>query len=711
MVVRRIARALSLALVAGMAAGSSGQVVISEVYGGGGNAGATYRNDFVELFNRGTTNVSIANWSVQYAASTGTTWQVVAIPAGVTLAPGQHYLIALASGGATGAVLPAANVTGAVNMSATAGKVAVCNSTTALSGACPASAAIVDKVGYGAANCSEGSTAPAGSNTLALVRNGSGCTDTNSNSADFAAAAPNPQNATVITPCGGGGGGGSALRICTWNTTQYSGASATRDPAFKTALYGSFGGRSLAPDVLCAQEYSNQGSIDAFLVVLNTASGSPGDWAAAAFVDGPDLDNVCFYRTSRVSHLGSRVIAVGSTLATNQPRNTMRHDIRPAGYSGAANSIGIYNSHMKSGSAGSDQSRRLVEAQRIRDNAEGVNTNGAGSGLPSGYNFIVLGDFNIQTHTQLAYQELVGSQASNAGRFFDPINTAASWNNNSAYRFVHTQDPANDMDDRLDFILVSSSLVNGAGLDYVGNPSLAYSTTTWNDPNHSYRVWGNDGGSYGTPILTTANSMVGSTIASALITTCGTGATGGHLPVYLDLALPAAARVAPVFIPGRIPAASQGERAATRLLARGETAAVEFTVENAGDIATWSERGITDLLYKLDVQGAATLDPELYREPAAAGANTHRVALDTSTIGRHHARILIAPFGETDAPAPLFINFEVYLPGDLDRDGVVSDSDLTDLVEAMGTSNEIADLNRDGAVDASDLVAAIELMK
>ena len=51
-------------------------VVISQVYGAGGNAGATYKNDFVELHNRGTTAASLAGWSVQYGSSGGTTWSV-----------------------------------------------------------------------------------------------------------------------------------------------------------------------------------------------------------------------------------------------------------------------------------------------------------------------------------------------------------------------------------------------------------------------------------------------------------------------------------------------------------------------------------------------------------------------------------------------------------------------------------------------------------
>src|SRR5215210_2102522 len=69
---------------------ASADVVISQVYGGGGNAGATYKNDFIELFNRGTSPVNLSGWSVQYASSTGTTWAVT--PLTGTLAPGKYFL-------------------------------------------------------------------------------------------------------------------------------------------------------------------------------------------------------------------------------------------------------------------------------------------------------------------------------------------------------------------------------------------------------------------------------------------------------------------------------------------------------------------------------------------------------------------------------------------------------------------------------------------
>jgi hypothetical protein len=189
-------------------AAPSTTVVISQIYGGAGcgTAGcSTYKNDYIELFNRGTTAQSLNGWSVQYAAATGTAWQVTPLT-NVTLQPGQYYLVA--EGAGTNGVnnLPTPDATGTIAMSATSAKVALVNATTALSGACPTSASIVDLVGYGTtANCNEGgANAPAPSTTNADFRAGAGCTDTDSNSADFTAAAAAPRNtATALNACGG----------------------------------------------------------------------------------------------------------------------------------------------------------------------------------------------------------------------------------------------------------------------------------------------------------------------------------------------------------------------------------------------------------------------------------------------------------------------------------------------------------------------------
>lgn len=189
----------------------SGDIVISQVYGGGGNAGALYTHDFVELFNRGATSVSLSGMSVQYASATGTGnfgTNPVTILAG-NLAPGQYYLVQLA-GGFSGVALPIPDATGTANMSATAGKAALVNSTAGLpcnGGSTPCSpeqlALIRDLVGYGSANFYEGSAAaPTLSNDTAALRLNGGCTETDNNNSDFSAGAPTPRNtASPLSPC------------------------------------------------------------------------------------------------------------------------------------------------------------------------------------------------------------------------------------------------------------------------------------------------------------------------------------------------------------------------------------------------------------------------------------------------------------------------------------------------------------------------------
>ncbi|HZE29420.1 MAG TPA: lamin tail domain-containing protein, partial [Gaiellaceae bacterium] len=100
--------ALSLPLAAASARGSgSGSLVVAEVYAAGGNSGAVYANDYAELFNRGTSPVAIDGWTLQYASGAGTSWQSTALSG--TIPAGERYLVQLASGGANGSALPAAD--------------------------------------------------------------------------------------------------------------------------------------------------------------------------------------------------------------------------------------------------------------------------------------------------------------------------------------------------------------------------------------------------------------------------------------------------------------------------------------------------------------------------------------------------------------------------------------------------------------------------
>lgn len=193
-----IAVGTAIAAAASLAHAQSATVVISQVYGGGGNTGAPFTHDFVELHNISTATVDITGWSIQYASSTGSSW-TNKLDLAASIPAGGYFLIRLA-GGSNGVALPTPDATGNINMGGAAGKVALVNSTTVLTGSDPsADASVVDFVGFGTnANGFEGSgPAPAPSNSTSVARLDNGSQDTNNNAADFVVLnPPEPRNSS-----------------------------------------------------------------------------------------------------------------------------------------------------------------------------------------------------------------------------------------------------------------------------------------------------------------------------------------------------------------------------------------------------------------------------------------------------------------------------------------------------------------------------------
>ncbi|MEU9199887.1 endonuclease/exonuclease/phosphatase family protein [Streptomyces sp. NPDC048332] len=195
------------ALPAAFAAPSS-TAVISEVYGGGGNSGATLTRDFVELANSGSAAYDLSGFSVQYLPGTpsaGSLWQVSALTGSV--APGGRYLVAQAAGTGGTVALPTPDATGTVAMSAASGSIALVSGTTPLTcktaADCAADTRIVDLVGYGSAVVREGSGPAAGASATASVARAASLADTDDNATDLSAAAPTPVNAAGETSGGG----------------------------------------------------------------------------------------------------------------------------------------------------------------------------------------------------------------------------------------------------------------------------------------------------------------------------------------------------------------------------------------------------------------------------------------------------------------------------------------------------------------------------
>ena len=480
------------------------------------------------------------------------------------------------------------------------------------------------------------------------------------------------------------------LRVAEWNVTNYSSG---RINAFQTAVYGEFEGRTLSPDIIVAQEFLSGAGVQNFLGILNNAPASPGDWAAAPFINGPDTDNAFFYRTSKIVFLAVTTISRGGS-SPNHPRNVERYDVRLAGYQSDGAVLACYSSHMKAGSSDNDQARRLVEARAIRDDAEA---------LPARWHFLLAADLNIQSSSQTAYVELTFPQGNEAGRFWDPIRTTGNWNNNSFYRFVHTQDPsgAGGMDDRYDQILVSADLIDGDGFEYIGDSTIRYSRTQWNDPNHSYRSWGNDGTSYNRNLTVNGNTMVGPVIARALI---DAAAGGGHLPVFFDLLVP--------------PHVDSDERIDFGQVPQGAIAEEELNVWNAGDIVLWSPDGVAELAYSLRTGQGFTAPGDDFTDAAGGEVNTHVIAMDTSDVGMHAGALIIFSNAPDEPFRVVELIGEVVSacdPCDMNCDAKINAFDIEPFLDLLFGPGEpcapcTGDANGDGDIDAFDIEPFLECL-
>jgi predicted extracellular nuclease len=196
-----------MASLAVPAMAASPDLVISQLYGAGGNANTTFfTHDYIEIFNRGSAAVTAEGWSLQYGSATSTgAWSGKSALPTFTIEPGQYILIQQQSGGTGQPSLPNPVIVpqSSFNMSGTTGKVALVRDTVTLSGATPSGDNIADLVGFGTANGAEGTRAPAMSAALALFRANGGCADSDDNSVDFATGAPAPRtSASARHTCG-----------------------------------------------------------------------------------------------------------------------------------------------------------------------------------------------------------------------------------------------------------------------------------------------------------------------------------------------------------------------------------------------------------------------------------------------------------------------------------------------------------------------------
>ncbi|GAA1927785.1 ExeM/NucH family extracellular endonuclease [Nocardioides lentus] len=209
--------ASGLALTPAPASAEPGRtgLVINEVYGGGGNAGAPLNADFVELYNPTDEPILLDGLSLQYRFGTYTTGaspapSVLPLDAAQQVPAGDHFLVKVSGTGTNGAAIAGPDQDGeALAMSATGGQVLLADtlSPITVTGDLKDNADVVDMVGYGATATSfeTARTGTALSNTTSTQRVTGGTPaapgeDSDVNSADFAApAAPSPTAAVGDT--------------------------------------------------------------------------------------------------------------------------------------------------------------------------------------------------------------------------------------------------------------------------------------------------------------------------------------------------------------------------------------------------------------------------------------------------------------------------------------------------------------------------------
>jgi predicted extracellular nuclease len=386
---------LTLMVLGGLAGGRPAQaapspsIVISQIYGGGGNAGATLTNDFVELFNRGTAAVDVAGWSVQYAPATGNSWARTNLSG--TIQPGQYYLVQEAAGTGGTQPLPTPDATGSIAMSAIAGKVALVNNQTPLTcgAGCLPNAAIVDFVGYGAANSFEGAApAPALMSSTADVRGSNGCVDTDENGLNFTAGTPNPRSsATPLAPCGDPSATATVTPtptdtpLITSTPMLTATATTTLTPAPPTFIHDIQGASHISP---------LRGMAVADVPGIVTARRTNGFYMQDPNPDGDDRTSEGIFVFTGVAPL----VAVGDAVAV---RGTVQ-EFRPGGTRGAANltTTQIANANVTVRSSGNPlpapvvvgAGGRMPPTEIIEDDASGdVETSGVFDPASDGIDF------------------------------------------------------------------------------------------------------------------------------------------------------------------------------------------------------------------------------------------------------------------------------------------------------------------------------------
>lgn len=459
-----------------------------------------------------------------------------------------------------------------------------------------------------------------------------------------------------------------AVRIMVYNTLRYPGS--TIDPARKLAFQNIVS--DIGPDMLIAVEIEDNIKA-AFLFIDILEVLEPGEWTFSPFSTLGDLSVVVYFKTAVFDDL------LGAVNITGDPRDSRRWHYGLDGYTSNEATFYPIGMHFKAGSTPTDAARRASTANNARNNSNTF--------FSPTDRWFYCGDLNLQDTTEAAYIALTGNQADNDGQAVDPLNPTLAfqpWHNNVVFRFFHTQSTrtanlgdggaTGGLDDRFDFILMSSQLMGTTGLSYIPG---------------SFREYGNDGLHFNLAINTApTNADVGQALADDL------HIASDHLPILMDL---------------QIPAKVSADQASLDFgtVIQGSTAELTLTVSNAAVLPDPE-----DLSYSFAAPAGFTAPSGSFTHTVGNPGNAHIISMDTGTLGMKSGTLVINS-NDVDIPAlNIAVSGDVVTAplGDLNHNGVVDFPDVPLMVSLLldpgsfsAEDQALADMNADTNNDGLDI--------
>lgn len=276
------------------------------------------------------------------------------------------------------------------------------------------------------------------------------------------------------------------IRIVGYNVKQYP-ANNNRSSDFNRIL------KAVNPTILLTVELDGTDAVQQLL-----SNGLDSRYKASTEVNikwGTGNECAVFYLDSVVTYLGHSLIAA---------------DTRPIGEFKFVNKSSndtfyVFGVHLKA--FPEETSRRLSAVNSLRNRT---------FRLKPTDNYLVLGDFNIFTSAEPAFQRLLDRSFS--GFFVDMLDLNGSWNNNPLFASAATYSPSS-LKTRLDMILISPTLTDGKGMEYVPN---------------SFKVFGNDNGKHFGTFINDASRGDNSWFATDPAIGVSLRSASDHLPVLAE---------------------------------------------------------------------------------------------------------------------------------------------------------------------------------